>query len=97
MKTKLKEEIEKILTIEDALNWNGKGYSESYLSGYQKAYEQVKNDMPKVMKIIKAQQKSYAEEIKKELARLDKVHDIAMELLTDRQLEEYEQKVKKLC
>lgn len=27
--------------IEDVKKWNGKGYSESYLLGYQKAYEQV--------------------------------------------------------
>lgn len=34
--------------IEKALDWNGKGYSEGFLSGYQKAYEQVKNDLKKL-------------------------------------------------
>lgn len=55
--SKVVEDIEKVLDTKSALNWArhpiSKGYSESWLNGYEKAYGQVKNDIPRLLATFK--------------------------------------------
>lgn len=53
MTNKYIKKLEEILDTEGALGWDGEGYSEEYLSGYQRAYQQVENDMPRVKILLK--------------------------------------------
>jgi hypothetical protein len=44
-RTELLEEIKERCEFEKVKNWKGEGYSDSYLSGYQKAYEEVEKEL----------------------------------------------------
>lgn len=65
MTNKYIKKLEEILDTEGALGWSGEGYSEEYLSGYQRAYQQVENDMPRVKILLKKLQSETREGYRK--------------------------------